>query len=157
MTNLVRWDPFTDLRQTMDRLFDEGFSRPWRFLPAEQEGGTFPIEVAETEDAIEVRASLPGVRPEDVEITVANDVLTMKAEHREQTEDKKKDYYRREIRYGAYHRSISLPAGVDADRAEARFQDGMLHLKLPKAEALRPKQIKVSGGNGSIAAGEASS
>jgi len=151
MTNIVRWDPFSDIRTTMDRLFDEGFSRPWRFMtPSDYEAG-FPLEIAETDDAVEVKASMPGVRPEDVDITVANDVLTIKAEHREETEDKKREYYRREIRYGAFHRALSLPVSVDADKAEARFENGMLHLKLPKAEALRPKQIKVAGPtNGTI-------
>jgi HSP20 family protein len=146
MTNIVRWDPFTDLRSTMDRLFDEGFSRPWRLLP--QNGDyeqTFPVEVAETEDAIEVKASMPGVDPKAVEITVANDVLTIKAEHRAETEETKKEYYRREIRYGTFHRAMTLPVSVDADKAEAHFEHGMLSLKLPKAEALRPKQIKING------------
>jgi len=161
MTNVVRWDPFNDLRTTMDRLFDEGFSRPWRFLPSNGEyENPFPIEVAETEDAIEVKASMPGVDPQAVDITVANDVLTIKAEHRAQTEDTKREYYRSEIRYGAFHRALSLPVSVDADKAEAHFEHGMLYLKLPKAESLRPKQIKISGheaieagttGNGSSA------
>jgi HSP20 family protein len=146
MTNLVRWDPFGDLRTTMDRLFDEGFSRPWRFLPTESAEAGFPIEVSETDTDIEVKASLPGIRPEDVEITVANGVLSVKAQHKDVSEDKKRDYYRREIRYGALQRALSLPVSVDADKAEARFENGMLHLRLPKAEALRPKQIKVSGG-----------
>jgi len=149
MTNLIRWDPFTDLRQTMDRLFDEGFPRPWRLPPAEQEA-TFPVEVSESEEDIEVRAALPGVRPEDVEISITNDVLSIKAEHREQTEEKKKDYFRREIRYGSYHRALGLPVSVDADKAEARFENGMLHLRLPKAEAVRPKQIKVTAANTAI-------
>jgi HSP20 family protein len=149
MTNIVRWDPFTDLRSTMDRLFDEGFSRPWRLLPNEGAAETgFPVEVSETESELEIKAALPGVRPEDVDITVTNDVLTIKAEHRAETEDKKRDYYRREVRYGAFHRSMSLPVSVDADKAEASFDNGMLRLRLPKAEALRPKQIKVGTGNG---------
>ena len=143
MANLVRWDPFTDIRSTMDRLFDEGFSRPWRFLPSEYEA-TFPVEVSETDDAVEVKASMPGVQPEQVDITVANDVLTIKAEHRAETEEKKREFYRREIRYGAFHRALTLPVSVDADKAEARFENGMLHLRLPKAESLRPKQIKVN-------------
>jgi HSP20 family protein len=147
VTNLTRWDPFGDLRTTMDRLFDEGFSRPWRLMPAPAElEATFPLEVSETEDAIEVKGSLPGVKPEDVEISVANGVLTVKAEHRETTEDKKRDFYRREIRYGSFHRAISLPVSVDADKAEARFENGLLHLTLPKAEAIRPKQIKIGSG-----------
>lgn len=147
MTNLTRWDPFSELRTTMDRLFEDGFSRPWRLIPnAGEYEGVFPVEVSETEDALEVKASLPGVKPEEVEITIANDVLTIKAEHKETTEDKKRDYYRREIRYGAFHRSLSLPVSVDADKANARFENGLLTLALPKAEALRPKQIKVGTG-----------
>lgn len=145
MTNLTRWDPFGEMRTTMDRLFDEGFSRPWRLIPTstDYEGG-FPVEVSETDDALEVKASLPGVRPEEVEVTVANDVLTIKAEHRETTEDKKRDFHRREIRYGAFHRSLSLPVTVDADKAQARYENGLLVLTLPKVEAIKPKQIKVA-------------
>jgi HSP20 family protein len=109
--------------------------------------GSFPVEVSQTDTDFEVKASLPGLKPEDVEITVANDVLTVKGEHREETEDKKREYYRREIRYGSFHRSFSLPVSVDADKAEASFKNGVLHLRLPKAEALRPKQIKVGDGS----------
>jgi HSP20 family protein len=148
MTNLTRWDPFGDMRTAMDRLFDEGFSRPWRVIPtanADYES-TFPVEVSETDEALEVKASLPGVKPEDVEITVVNDVLTVKASHQEKTEEKKRDFYRRELRYGSLHRSLSLPVGVDAERATASFENGLLTLTLPKAEAVRPKQIKVSSG-----------
>jgi len=149
MTTLIRRDPFTDLRSTMDRFFDEGFSRPWRFVATApgQYQSTFPVEVSETQDGIDVKASIPGVKPEDVDITVHNDVLTIKAEHRAETEtkDEKRDYYRREIRYGSFSRSLSLPVAVDADRAEAHYDNGVLSLHLPKSEALRPKQIKVAG------------
>ena len=153
MTNLVRFDPFTDLRATMDRLFEEGFSRPWRLLGSE--GPTadmaFPVEVSESDTAVDIKASLPGVKPEEVEISVQNDVLSIRAEHREETKDEKKDYYRREIRYGSFHRALALPSSVDSDKAEARFDNGILTLHLPKAEAARPKQIKVSSGNGVVA------
>ena len=154
MTNLIRRDPFSDLRSTMDRLFDEGFSRPWRFLatPNGEYESAFPVEVSETDEALDVKASLPGVKPEEVDITVANDVLTIKAEHKETEEDNKREFYRREIRYGTYHRSMSLPVSVDADKAEARFDNGELTLHLPKAESIRPKQIKVGGSNSSTAA-----
>ena len=146
MTSVTRWDPFADLRGTMDRLFDDGFSRPWRLIPASNGAvyeATFPVEVSETEGEIEVKASLPGVKPEEVEITVQNDVLTIKAERKDTSDEKKRDYYRREIRYGAFHRSMSLPVSVDSDKAEAKYENGVLSLTLPKAEALRPKQIKV--------------
>lgn len=152
MTNLVRRDPFADLHSTMDRWFGEGFSRPWRFVvsPTTEYSGAFPVEVSETKDALDVKASLPGVKPEEVEITVSNDVLTIKAEHKDESEtkDEKRDYYRREIRYGAFNRSMNLPFSVDADKAEAKFENGELTLHLPKAESIRPKQIKVAG-NGS--------
>jgi len=154
MTSVTRWDPFSDLRSTMDRLFDEGFSRPWRLIPqSETYESAFPVEVSETEDELEVKAALPGVKPEEVEITVQNDVLTIKAEHKDTTEEKKRDYYRREIRYGSFHRAMSLPVSVDSDRAEATFENGVLQLRLPKAAALRPRQIKV-GGTGAAAIGE---
>jgi HSP20 family protein len=91
----------------------------------------------------EVKALLPGVRPEEVDITVSNGVLTIKAEHREEKEDKKRDFYRREIRYGGFQRSLRLPNGVDADKADASYENGVLRLQLPKSEALRPRQIKV--------------
>ncbi|HEX5368200.1 MAG TPA: Hsp20/alpha crystallin family protein [Dehalococcoidia bacterium] len=148
MANLTRWDPFTDLRSTMDRLFDEGFSRPWRVIPSvEYRDATFPVEVSQTDGEIEVKASLPGVKPDEVDITVTNDVLTIKAEHKDTVEDQKRDYYRREIHYGAMQRSLSLPVSVDSDKAEARFENGELTLRLPKADAVRPKQIKVASTN----------
>ena len=144
MTNLVRWDPFSDLRTTMDRVFDEGFGRPRR-RPVQGYESSFPIEVSQTEDELEVKASLPGMRPEDVEITVAKDVLTIKAAHREEAEDKKRDYYRREIRYGSFQRSMGLPVSVDSDKASATFENGILTLRLPKSESLKPKQIRING------------
>jgi len=157
VTSLTRWDPFSDMRTTMDRLFDEGFSRPWRLIPNSTEyEATFPVEVSETDDTLEVKASLPGVNPDEVEVTIANDVLTVKASHQEKTEDKKRDYYRREIRYGSFHRSLSLPVSVDADKAEAKFENGILQLTLPKAEAIRPKQIKVDSGSNVIGGGTSS-
>jgi HSP20 family protein len=146
MTNVARWDPFSDLRTTMDRLFDEGFSRPWRILNPEQAPAelAFPVEVSETDTAIDVKASLPGVKPEEVEVSVHNGVLSIRGEHREQSEEQKRDFYRREIRYGAFHRTIQLPSAVDADKAVAHYADGILTLSLPKADAARPKQIKLT-------------
>jgi HSP20 family protein len=164
MSNVVRWDPFTDLRLTMDRFFDDSLTRPRRRLVSAREfAAMVPVEVSETDAAIEVKASLPGVKPEEVEITVQDDVLTIKAEHREETTEgtppaegettegeakpaqTARRFYRRELRYGSFHRSFSLPAGVDADKAEAKFENGVLRLTLPKAEANRSRQIKVAG------------
>jgi HSP20 family protein len=137
----------------MDRLFDEGFSRPWRLMPITTPFEAFPVEVSETEDSVDVKASLPGVKPEEVDISITDGVLTIKAEHKETAEDKKRDYYRREIRYGSFHRALSLPVSVDADKAEAHFQNGELQLTLPKAESIRPKQIKVDTGSAVVNGG----
>jgi HSP20 family protein len=153
MTSNTRRDPFAELRGSMDRLFDDGFTRQWRIAPRalEYQAG-FPVEVSETEDGVDVKALLPGIRPEEVDITVSDGVLTIKAEHRDEKEDKKRDFYRREIRYGAFQRSLRLPKGVDADKADASYENGVLRLQLPKSEALRPKQIKVgSAGDGAKA------
>jgi HSP20 family protein len=148
MTNLTQWDPFTDLRQAMDQLFDQGFARPWRLLPSTDPQAGFPVDIWETEDALEVKAALPGLRPDDVEITFANGMLTIKAEHRPEAEEGQRNYHRREISYGSHNRSFSLPVSLESDKAEARFENGMLHLRLPKAESVRPKQIKISAGSG---------
>ena len=148
MTSVTRWDPFSDLH----RLFDDGFARPRRLIHTEAYTATFPVEVSETEDELEVKAALPGVKPEEVEVTVQNDVLTIKAEHKDTTEEKKRDYYRREIRYGSFHRAMTLPVSVDSDKAEATYENGVLQLRLPKSAALRPHQIKVGGTNGATIA-----
>ena len=147
MTNLTRRDPFSDLRSTMDRLFDEGLSRPWRFINPEQYEASMPLEVSETDNELVVKAALPGVKPDEVDITVVNDVLTLKAEHKETEEHNKREFYRREIRYGAMHRALSLPVKVDPAQAEATFDNGVLTLRLPKAASVRPTQIKVGAGN----------
>ena len=87
------------------------------------------------------------MNPDEVDVTVNNDVLTIKGEHKETTEEGKREFYRREIRYGAFNRSFTLPVKVDADQAEANYENGVLTLRLPKAASIRPKQIKVGSGN----------
>ena len=156
MNSLTRWDPFSDMRRVMDRLFDEGYSRPWRLLAADEEA-TMPVDISENEREVEIKASLPGVNPDEINISVQNDVLTIRGEHREETEDKddKKQYHRREVRYGSFVRSIALPSSVDPDNAQAEFKNGMLQLKLPKSEAAKPRQIKVSSGNEKMIEGSA--
>ncbi|HEY7270289.1 MAG TPA: Hsp20/alpha crystallin family protein [Dehalococcoidia bacterium] len=146
MADSTRRDPFTDLSSTMDRLFEEGFSRPWRFLRGIEETQGFPVEVSESNGEVEVWASLPGVRAEDIDVTVNDDLLMIKAESRKESEEKHKNYYRQELRYGMMQRGITLPCRVETDRAEATFENGMLRLRLPKSETERPKQIHVSTG-----------
>jgi len=144
MTSLIRWDPFaefTSLRRAMDRLFDE-FMMPslWRSQPAEM---TFPIDVYETDDEVVVKAALPGIRADDVDISVSGESLTIKGEVKQEEKVERENYYRQELRYGAFARTIPLPTRVDHERAEADFADGILTVRLPKAEEVRPKTIKV--------------
>lgn len=147
MPNIVRWDPFAELdqmRHRMDRLFGE--FRPTRLaLDVTTEMGYFPLDVAETDEAFEVKAALPGIKPGDVEIQLHGDTVTIKGESKEEKEEKGKTWLRRERRYGVFARTFTLPASVDADKATADFEDGVLKLHLPKSETERPKTIKVKG------------
>lgn len=142
---LMRWDPFKEmmtLRQAMDRLFEDSFVRMPRLWP-DSLGGDVLIDMYQTPNEVVVKAALPGVRPEEVDISVTGDVLTIKGEHKEEKEVKERDYLLREHRYGAFSRSISIPIPVKSDKAEAVFENGILTLTLPKAEEVKPKQIKV--------------
>jgi HSP20 family protein len=101
------------------------------------------IDVYETKDDVVVKAALPGVKPDQVEVTVTGDTLTIKGEMKEDRQVKEENYIRKERRYGAFCRSVVLPGGIKADKADATFEDGVLTLKIPKAEDAKPKTIKV--------------
>ena len=145
MTSLTRWDPFreiTTLRNAMDRLFEEAFVLPSRLL--EPFGRVAPaLDVVEEEDRFIVTAAIPGVRPEDLDVSVADNVLTIKGEVRPDEGIKDEQYYIRERRFGSFTRSVSLPAPVEADQVEATYENGVLRLTLPKAEEVRPKKISI--------------
>jgi len=144
--DLVRWDPFremTSLRDAMDRLFEDSFVRPSRFWPDQLGRGELPVDMYQTANDVVVKASLPGIKPEEVDITISGDTLTIKGEQKEEQEIKQEDYLCRERYYGAFHRSLLLPVQVKSDKAEAVFENGILTLTLPKAEEVKPKQIKV--------------
>jgi HSP20 family protein len=146
MADITRWDPFAELasfRSAFDRMFDEG--RPLRALVGEGNGTSyFPVDVLETGEEVIVKASLPGVKPEDIDISVHGDVLTIKGESKEEKEEKAQNWYRHERRYGAAMRQITLPNEVSAENAQATFENGVLRLTLPKSETAKPKTIKVS-------------
>lgn len=142
---LARWDPFREmmsLRQAMDRLFEEAWVLPSRFFAPE---GIYipPIDVTEDDQNIIVKAALPGLRPEEVDISVTGDALTIRGEHKAEEERKEQTWHRRELRYGRFERTITLPTAVQAEQAEAIFENGVLTLRLPKAEAVKPKRIQV--------------
>lgn len=155
MSKIIRWQPVNDLvslRDAMDRLFEDSWvsARAWN-MPANWSEPT--LDVYETPDQVVVKAAIPGFKPEDVEITLTGNMLSLTGRLQEESETKDKNYLRRETRSGSFSRTIELPAGLQTDKAEANFEHGMLTVKLPKAEEVKPKTIKVktvsdSGTNG---------
>jgi HSP20 family protein len=146
MTSLTRWEPFRDLvslRDAMDRLFEDSFVRPSGRMLAPTEGAALAVDVYETDDDLVVKAALPGIDPDDVDISVTGDTLTIKGETKAEEEVKEENYVYRERRFGAYSRSLTLPVRVKADKAEAEYEDGVLTLRLPKVEEAKPKSIQV--------------
>ncbi len=143
---IERWQPFSELmslRQAMDRLFEDSFVRPSRMLAALGEVAVPALDVYHTPDAVVVKATLPGVKPEDVSIDITGETLTIKGETKAEQEVKKEDYLYQERRYGAFSRTVVLPSGLKPDKAEATMEDGVLTLTIPKAEEVKSKAIKV--------------
>jgi HSP20 family protein len=149
MANTTRWDPFGEmlsLRQAMDRLLEESFVSPSGMPQAEgASGAALPIDIHETAEDVVVTAALPGARPEDVEITVTGQTLTIRGEVRPDDVDPDRYLYR-ERRYGAFGRQFQIPVRIQGDRAEASFENGLLTLRIPKADEVRPRQIRITPG-----------
>jgi HSP20 family protein len=143
---------FISLRRAMDRLFDDDLFRPLAWNGSE--AGAPALDVSTTPDALVVEAALPGVRPEEVDITVENGTLTIRGETKVEREEGEGDYLVREIRRGSFARAVSLPSGLEPDKAEATFDNGVLRLRIPKAEEVKPRQIRISPTiDGKVAAG----
>jgi len=145
---IERWDPFREavsLSDAMNALLRESFIRPSNGVPGQSGAGLLPLDVSENENEFVVKASLPGVRPEDVQITVHGDTLTIQGETRAEDEKKGQRWHVRERRFGQFQRSLSLATPVDSDKAQATFEHGVLTLTLPKSEQAKPRQIKIGG------------
>ena len=141
---VLRWDPFaemTTLRQAIDQLFENSFIRPGGGSGAG--GFGIPVDLIEQGDALVVKASLPGVKPADVQIQVEQNVLTIAGEQHEAREREQGRYYLAERHVGRMSRSLALPVAVDTDASTATIEDGVLTLMLPKAEQARTKQIAI--------------
>ena len=146
MTQLTRWEPFRDLislREAMDRLLEESFVRTEPGELARGAIGSLAVDMYETDEAVVVKSATPGVDPEDIDISITGDTLTIKGETRAEEEVEEDRYVCRERRYGAFARSLTIPVPIKADEAEAEFEDGILTLTLPKAEEVKPKAIEV--------------
>ena len=142
----VSADTFS-LRDMMNRLMENAFVSPeqW-YSDGVPSAGAPAIDVTENNDAYLIRAALPGWKPENVDLTFEGGTLTLKGEVNEESQqnDENTRWHRREIRRSSFARSIALPAEVEADKAKAEFENGVLTLTLPKAEVVKPKQIKIT-------------
>ena len=144
MSNLIRWEPAREmmtLREAMDRLFDDAFTRP---LSMAGNGWAVPaVDMYQTDNEVVVKAALPGMKAEDVQLNVTGEMLTIKGEIKQKEEVKEKAYHLREQRWGMFERSVILPTEVVADKAKADFENGILTIAIPKAEEAKPKTISI--------------
>jgi HSP20 family protein len=144
-----RWfDPFRDvvsLRDAMNALLQESFVRPGAATSAGGSAATLPLDVIEAEGEFLIRASLPGVKPDDVQVTVHGDTVTIRGTIPAEEEQKGHTWLLRERRPGIYQRTLTMTAPIDSNKASAQFEHGVLTLTLPKAESARPRQIKIGG------------
>lgn len=138
---VITWDPFRELaawRERIQRLFGD-----WPEVGELESASTFAVDVYQDDQGYVVKAAVPGVKPEDVDVTVEDDVLRIKAESKQEQEVKEDQYLRREIRWGAVQRAMRLPADVDVDKIAANFENGILTLRLPRKPEVKPRTIKV--------------
>ena len=159
MTTMMRWDPFQDLRSAQDEMaqmspmlahalglhdHQQGRAATTAWAPA--------LDISERKDAYLVAVELPGLKPEDLDITMEDGLLTIKGEREFTSESSEQQFHRVERRYGAFRRSITLPAHVMAEGIQASFEDGVLQILVPKAEEATPKRIQVRPGRTEIPA-----
>ncbi len=145
--NLFATDPFRVLQQRMNRLFEEPFM-PMAFQeePFTLTTWTPSCDIYETDGEIIVKAELPGLKKEDVKVTIENNVLTIRGERKFEEEAKREDYYRIERSYGEFLRIFTLPMSIDAKKISAEFKDGMLKVALPRMEEAKPKAVDIKVG-----------
>lgn len=146
MSNLIRWEPAREmmtLREAMDRLFDDAFTRPLSLAGNGNVWSAPAVDMYQTDNEIVVKAALPGIKAEEVQINVTGEVITIKGEVKQKEDVKEKAYHIREQRWGAFERSLVLPTDVVADKAKADFENGILTVTLPKAEEVKPKSISI--------------
>lgn len=132
-----------DMQRQMDRLF--GSLQGWENAP---EAWTLPADVRETDDALEFTIEIPGLRPEDIDLTVEKDVLSVSGEKKFERAEDEEGYRLTERRFGRFERSFRVPMNVDAESVSANYEHGVLTIHLPKKEEARPRRIKVGAGNG---------
>ena len=146
---IVRWKPFEDLMSLEDeisRFFDEFFGSR---VPAQQQREGSPawvprVDISETDDEIIVRADIPGMKKDDIKVTLADNVLTISGEKKIERDEKKENYHRVERVFGSFSRSFYIPTTVDPNKITAKYNNGVLEVRLPKKEEAKPKEIPIS-------------
>lgn len=144
MSSIMVWDPFGEVT-TLRRMFDSA-AAPQRTAPARDGNGLAwapRVEMYETESDVIVRAALPNIDPAQVDITVTHDAITLKGETKRETEEQGRNYLRRELRYGTFMRTLPLATEVNNADAKATYKDGVLEVKIPKSERMKPTSVKV--------------
>ncbi|MCR4280161.1 MAG: Hsp20/alpha crystallin family protein [Candidatus Komeilibacteria bacterium] len=126
------WDPFSEMESMLEQFGGRGANS---FVP--------PMNIYQTDEEVKVDVPLPGINPDDVKVSIENDVLTIQGSSQSKTEVDEANFYRHEIRTGSFYRSVALPTAVSGDKAEATYEDGVLKLNIPKEERAKPKSIKV--------------
>lgn len=142
--SLARWDPFPELRrmrEDFDRLFGVGPSVS--MVPMIAEGATPPIDVFERDNTMVVRANLPGLKKEHIEVTATEDSIALSGEFKHEEEVKEGGFYRRERQIGKFFRTIPMPSAINPDQVKASFKDGVLEITAPKAEQAKTNEKKV--------------
>jgi HSP20 family protein len=140
---ITPWRPLREIEDWEQHL-EDFFGRPMWRLPVEERGWIPAVDVFEKDDKFVVKAELPGMKEEDIDVSVVGDTLMIKGEKKTESEVKEAEYYRCERAYGSFYRSIPLPSTVDADKIEADFEDGVLEVSLPKSPEVKPKKVAVS-------------
>jgi HSP20 family protein len=139
MATLSRFDPFGEMQRLTDQML-----RAWGGGILGERGSFAPaVDIYETDDAIEVKAELPGVKPQDVHIEVENNVLTLSGDRKLEREDKREGYRRIESSYGSFSRSFALPESCDPDKVDAELDEGILRVRIAKKPEVTPKRIEV--------------
>lgn len=145
-----RWDPFGEmmsLREAMNRLFEESFVRPSLTATSGWGRMDLPIDLRETDDQFILEAAMPGVRPEDIDVSVQGNQLRIQGEVRKEEERKGERYHYRERHAGRFQRMITLPSSINPDQVSCELRNGVLTVTMPKAEEARPRRIQIIGGD----------
>ncbi len=144
--NIIRWDPFRDLttlRERMNRLFEEAYSSRGEEKDLVASTWNPSVDIYETENELVMKAELPGIDENDIELKIEDSTLTLKGDRKFEKETKEENYHRIERAYGSFYRSFTLPRNIDQDKIKAESENGILKVTLPKKAELKPKKVKI--------------